>query len=119
MTGDAFEVVPPRLDGDWTALDRYGHDGLFGSQDAFRAPGLGFASLHAVGVEVLPEISEAMRQGDGSQRQAHIGRRAECIARKHAEATAVGGYRRADGDFHGEVRNQAVVFRAIERGESR
>ena len=109
VAGDALEVITPGADGDGAILDGYSHDRRFGGEDAFRAPGLRLSRLNAFGIEVLTEVSEAMREGYGDQRQAHVCRGAQGVACEHAETTAIGRYRRADGDFHRKIGNQAIV----------
>ncbi len=55
---------------------------------------------------MLLEVSFAMRQGEGDQRDAEIGSGTECIAGEDTQATGIGGHVSVDGDLHGEVGDQ-------------
>jgi hypothetical protein len=59
--------------------------------------------LRARGVEVLPEVALAVHEGDADERQPQIGRRAQRVARQHAEPPGVGGDVGSQPDLHREV----------------
>ena len=101
--GYALDGVTEGADGDGTAFDLDGDPGLLGFRVERDVPGLGFFGLLAVGGEVLAEVAFPMGEGNGDQREAHVGGGAEGVAGEHAQAARVGVHLGLDGDLHGEV----------------
>ncbi len=109
MSGYTFQVVPPAANRYRAPFQGDRHNRLFRSQNAVRIPGLGLLRLHpGRGIQTLPEVALAIHQRDRRQGQAHVRCGSQRIAGQNAQASAVGGKLRSDGDLHGEVGDHAA-----------
>ena len=99
----ALDVVAPGTHGDDAIFDKNCNASRLFCAEIGGVPGLHGLGLLSAGGEMLLKVPFAVQQGECSQGNAHICRRAQGIAGQHAEAAGVSGHRRIDGDFHGEV----------------
>ena len=107
VAGDAHDIEAPGADGDVAPLHGDRDDLLRAGQQGLRRPGHVGLGLLADGVEVLAEVSAAMHQGDGDHGRGGVRGGAQGVAGEHAQAAGVGGQRRGERDFHGEVGDPA------------
>ena len=106
---DAFHVVAPCPHRHRPPLNRDRDHRLFPRQCRLRIPRLRLLGLNAIRIQMLMEITLAVRQSDGRQRQTHIRRRPQRVARENPEAATVSGKLRRHRDFHREVGDNAAV----------
>ena len=99
----ANQLIAPGTHRDNAALNGDGDACSLFRAEFGRVPGLVFFPLVAGAGKVLLEVALAMHQRERHQRHAQIGSRAQSVTGQYAQAARVGGHRRVDGDFHGEV----------------
>src|ERR1700723_963370 len=83
VTGHAFHVVTPGSNGDRTAFNEDRDDWIFWGEVALQIPWLVLLGLHAVYIQVLPEIAFPMGQRDRRQPETRVRGSSESVTGQH------------------------------------
>ena len=100
---DTVQDTSPNADDHGPATDDHLYPCVQPLEVVGGCPADGMFDLAAGGVELLPEETLVIQEGDSYGRHSHVGSGAEEVPGEHSEATTERGDLIVQGDLHGEV----------------